>query len=347
VEANVMNIRKWFDVKQIILLISLILIGTIGRYILVEYNVQPFPNFEIIMVLTFLAVVFLRSTIAFLVPLFSMICSDLLLGNPVFVGSRMNQIVLFTYSGFAIIALINILKKERFRTALGEFRLKNIGMAAGLGVGFVLIYDVWTNIGWWYLIYPHTSTTLVAVFTAGIPFMIYHLISGVVTFVAIALPVVAWASHKHYIELPHITKGIHKLPVAAVALVLIALSFSGTALQVPEKTEVWLEHSDETSVTIVIQGDEWTIKENIFAYKDDTVFSVLERCTERNMVSLEYTYYEEFNSMLIDAINKNVNGDGDRYWQYYVNGELPMIGCDQYMVSNGDYVLWTFESIPY
>jgi len=333
--------------SDIILLIGFILIGTIGRTILVGWNLQPFPNFEIIMVVTFLAAIFLRPTIAFFVPLFSMIFSDLLLGNPIFVGNQMNRLVLFTYSGFVMIALVNIFNRDRFRRDLGELKLKNIGMAAGLGIGFVLIYDVWTNIGWWYLIYPHTTSTLAAVFTAGIPFMIYHMISGVFTFVVIALPVISYVSMEHKIEIPHKIKITHKIPVAAIALSLIVLSFTGTAMRVPEKSEVWLEQSDKTSVKIVIVGDGWRIEDNIFAYDGDTVFSVLEKCSARNDFLIKYTYYDAFDSTLIDQIGNTVNGKDGKYWQYYVNGELPMVGCDKYIVSNGDHIQWRFEIISY
>jgi len=40
---------------DILLLLGFIGIGTVGRTILVGWGLQPFPNFEIIMVLTFLA----------------------------------------------------------------------------------------------------------------------------------------------------------------------------------------------------------------------------------------------------------------------------------------------------
>ncbi len=332
---------------DILLLLGFIGIGTAGRTILVGWGLQPFPNFEIIMVLTFLAAIFLRPTLAMLVPLFSMILSDILIGNPIFVGSQMNKIVLFTYSGFAMIAVINIFNRNRFKKGLGELKLKNIGIAAGLGMGFVLIFDVWTNVGWWYLIYPHTPNTLTAVFTAGVPFMIYHMISAVFTFVAIALPVVSFVSMEYKFELPRRIKTIHKIPVVAIALALVVMSFTGTAMQVPEKSEVWLENSDETSVKMVIIGNGWRIEDNVVACEGDTVFFTLEKITKRNGLSFKYTPYEQFNSVLVDSIGNDVNGDGDKYWQYYVNDDIPMVGCDQYALSNGDYVEWSFETIAY
>jgi hypothetical protein len=195
--------------------------------------------------------------------------------------------------------------------------------------------------------YPHSAQSLAAVFSAGIPFMAYHLISGVVTFVAIALPVTAYISKKIDFEMPIKIKAIHKIPAAILALCLVALALNGTAMQVPEKSEIWLEKSNETSVKIALIGDEWEIEDNLIAYDDDTVFSLLERMSFRNGFSLEYTYYEDFDAILVDSINNVENGENGMYWQYYVNDDIPMVGADKYTVTNGDYVEWRFEIIPY
>jgi len=344
-----MNIKESVNIMQVVWMTILIGIGTIGRYVLYAMGVQPFPNFEIIMVVTFLAVMLLKPTVAIFVPLLSMVLSDLLIGNPIFIGSQMNRIVLFTYSGFAIIALINVFNRDRFKRGFGELRLKNGIFAAGLGVGFVLLYDVWTNVGWWYLMYPHNMQSLAMVFTAGIPFMVYHLISGVVTFVFIALPVLVFVSKKTTLEVPFKIKNVNKIPVAVIALCLIALSFTGTAMRVPEKSELWFDKSDETSINILIIGDGWIIEDNLIAYTEETVFSILQKVTSTHQVSLDYTYYEDFDSTLIDSINGDMNGDEGKYWQYYINnGDVPpMVGADQYDVTNGDFIEWRFEVIPY
>jgi len=350
---KIKDIFRNIDIKNdrgilfdVLLLIVFVVAGTAGRTLLVGWNLQPFPNFEIIMVITFLAAIFLRSTMAILVPLLSMIISDLLLGNSIFVGNQMNRIVLFTYSGFAMIALVSIFNRNKFEKSLGKLKIRNIGIAAGLGIGFVLIYDVWTNIGWWYLIYPHTANSLAAVFTAGIPFMVYHLISGAFTLIAIALPIIAYVSMDYKIEMP--LKNIHKIPVSILVLCLVTLSFTGTAMQMPEKSEIWLENSDETSVKIVIIGDEWKVQDNVITYEGDTVFSILKEVTRRNNILLKYTYYEQFDSILIDSMKDDFNGEIDMYWQYYINGDIPMVGCDKYYdISNGDCIEWRFEVISY
>ena len=343
-----MNIKNQGNLQQIILFIGLILFGTIGRYVLFGMGVQPFPNFEVIMVVTFLSVMLLRSPIALLVPLVSMIGSDLLIGNPIFVGDQMNRIVLFTYSGFAIITLITLLNKERLWRGLGRFRLKTVGMVAGLGVGFVLLYDIWTNLGWWYLMYPHDASSLILVYTAGLPFMIYHLLSGIITFCALGLPILFYAANtKEQLHLqPFTLTTIQKLPAVLLVIGLIGLSFTGTAMTVPDKNEVWVEKSDLTSVRIIIIGDQWTITDNMVAYPGDTAFSLLKRCSEETEFTVDFTYYEQFDATLVNSINNAVGGTDGKYWQYYVNSELPNVGADKYIVSNGDVLTWSFEVPP-
>ena len=343
-----MNIKNQSNLQQFIIVIGLILFGTIGRYVLFGMGVQPFPNFEVIMVVAFLAIMLVRSPLALIVPLISMVGSDLLIGNPIFIGSQMNRIVLFTYSGFTMIALLSLFNKDRLWSGLGQLRLRTVGLAAGLGIGFVLLYDVWTNLGWWYLMYPHDATSLAAVFTAGLPFMVYHMISGVVTFIAIAVPVMLYVSQKKdtFQLRPFKLTAMHKVPAVLLVVGLVALSFTGTAMKVPEKSEIWLEKSDQTSVHIVIIGDSWTINDNLVAYPGDTAFSILERCAEKKGFSVDSTYYAQFDSTLVNAINNAVSGTGGKYWQYYVNGNLPNVGADKCIITNGDSLRWSFEVLP-
>lgn len=178
--------------KDILLVAMLVLFGSIGRYILVGWYIQPFPNFEIITVTTFLGIMLLKNKIGILVALFSIFFSDLMLGNPI-MGDGMYKITIFTYSGFTILAIVSVLLKNPIKNSLIRITPRSVGLSAGLGLGFALIYDLWTNFGWWYLLYPHTLNTFLMVYALGIPFMIYHIASGIFTFVVIGLPIMVLA----------------------------------------------------------------------------------------------------------------------------------------------------------
>lgn len=195
-------------------------IMVIGRYVMVTKGIQPFPNFEIITVLTFLAVMLLDERIAIIVPVTGMIMSDILIGNPVYTGAEINKIVIFTYSGFAILVLINTFAKKKIEPYFTSISKRSVISILGIGVSFVLIYDVWTNIGWWYLFYPHTLQGLATVFALGLPFMVYHLASGITTFLFIGLPAVTTVRSESSVS----NKVSYKIP-ALVTTALIVLSF--------------------------------------------------------------------------------------------------------------------------
>ena len=133
----------------------------------------------------------------------------------------------------------------------------------------------------------------------------------------------------------------------AITFGLIVISFNSTAMEAPKKGTLWLEESDNTSVNIQILGNGWFIEDNLVCFGDESVFSLLEIFAERNDIALDYTYYEQFDSILINSINGDENGPDNMYWQYYVNGNIPMVGCDNFKeISNGDYIKWSFEIIP-
>ena len=68
-----------------------------------------------------------------------------------------------------------------------------------------------------------------------------------------------------------------------------------------------------------------------------TAFELLE-------LTATVTYTQFVYGKFIDSINgiaNNANGNGF-YWQYWVNAELAPIAADNYVLSEGDYVLWKY-----
>ena len=153
----------------------LILMGVGGRIALHDY-----PNFETVMVATFLAAMLLPASTSLIVTIAMMLLSDLYLG---YLGS--SKIIIFTYSGFVMVSLITSRYKKQIDTGL------NVGSVykfTASGVIFALVYDTWTNFGVFWLTYNHTLENLILVYVLGLPFMLYHLISSVVTFTLVGFP---------------------------------------------------------------------------------------------------------------------------------------------------------------
>ena len=149
--------------------------GAGGRIALHNY-----PNFETVMIAIFLAAMLLPAAISLTVTLSIMLFSDLYLG---YFGS--SKIILFTYTGFMMVNVITTKYKNNIDIG------KNVGSVyrfTASGVIFAAIYDTWTNFGVFWISYEHTLENLMLVYILGIPFMLYHLISNLVTFTLVGLP---------------------------------------------------------------------------------------------------------------------------------------------------------------
>ena len=75
--------------------------------------------------------------------------------------------------------------------------------------------------------------------------------------------------------------------------------------------------------------------------KDSTVFSLLEELSARENFKIEFTVYQEM-GVLIKSIDGVENGTDNKYWQYWVNGELPMVAADRKEIKVGDKIEWKF-----
>ena len=151
----------------------LLLLGAGGRIAL-----HGHPNVETVMVATFLAAMLLP--FAWAVTMGMLLLSDWWLGY--LWGS---PIVAFTYSGFLLVALAS----RRWRPQIGGHLSSGLVMRfAGAGVVFAVVYDGWTNFGVFWLWWAHTPGNLLAVYTLGLPFILYHLLSSIMTFTLVGLP---------------------------------------------------------------------------------------------------------------------------------------------------------------
>lgn len=124
-----------------------------------------------------------------------------------------------------MVSLISTITKKQSKSKLHYLNGKNMITIVGICVGFVLFYDLWTNFGWWYLMFPHTIT-LSFVYIAGIPFMIYHMLSAAFTFIFIVLPVSYFVFNKTQYPIGAKFKARERIPIISITLLLLFLSFT-------------------------------------------------------------------------------------------------------------------------
>lgn len=162
--------------------VSVFILGFVGRIVLHDY-----PNFETVMVASFLSALVLPRNWTFVVTISMIVSSDIYLGY--FGGSR---IILFTYSGFLFVSILTSMFKNKIK---GGIKPETVYKFGGSGILVTLMYDVWTNFGVFLLNYNHTLDNLILVYILGLPFMLYHLISSLVTFTLIGFPFYAFFTH--------------------------------------------------------------------------------------------------------------------------------------------------------
>lgn len=88
--------------------------------------------------------------------------------------------------------------------------------------------------------------------------------------------------------------------------------------------------------------------QKVFTRKADkkyTVFSMLQDISQNDKIELKYNNKFKF-GVLIDSIDGIESGTDNKWWQYYINGELGPVAADKQELKGGDKVEWRFEKVP-
>lgn len=200
-----------FSMKKITIATLLISIGVISRIFLSKF-LPPSPHFYInffgikqpifiagdvffmIASISLISGRYLREYFTFLVPFMIMLITDVFIGN--------NFIFLFTWSGFAIMGWIGY-----------AMRKKSAKYFISLSIPSIILYDLWTNFGWWLGYYGGNLKYLTLCYTLAIPFMIWHLISTL-----LVLPIFVFAFERIEMKEDARISKYSAIPVASLAI---------------------------------------------------------------------------------------------------------------------------------
>ena len=211
--------------NRIMLAISLIAIGSIIR-ILLHNNLPGSPSvfitlngvtqpmfmfdlFFVVAIISLVSGILLGGYYTFIVPISVMIVTDLVIGN--------NWILLFTWSGFAIIGFLGYFLKIK-----KSLTTNYIPRVLGVGIAGILIYDIWTNfgtfLGGWY---SHTWEGFVLCYTNALPFMLWHLLSTTIAMAVVIVPIIYLKEKKINIPEFKINPLERKVTLIAPAILMI------------------------------------------------------------------------------------------------------------------------------
>lgn len=130
----------------------------------------PADVFFMIAAISLVAGRYLGNYYSFFVPFSIMLITDVFIGN--------NYIFLFTWSGFAILGCMGYLMQS-----------KNFGKFILYSIPSILVYDIWTNFGWWLGgYYGYSLHGFILCYLMAIPFTIWHLISTTAILPLFAIP---------------------------------------------------------------------------------------------------------------------------------------------------------------
>ena len=99
--------------------------------------------------------------------------------------------------------------------------------------------------------------------------------------------------------------------------------------------------AQEKIVYIINFGDGNVKSYRVVPDKDSTVFSLLDRLAKEENFPVNSTFYKDM-GVLVESIDGIRNGTDNKYWQYWVNGDLPMVAADKKEVKANDKIEWKF-----
>jgi hypothetical protein len=230
-----MNIIDKIDKQKIILAGLLVAIGVILRIALHDYFngiANPWAEFGYLDVFFVTAVVAIVSGIllgkyfTIIVPLSVLIITDIfyaLVDPAANIALYTSWLFLFTLSGYVIMALLGFYTKKKSKLNITFFP-----KILGAGVIGVIIYDLWTNFGFWLSYskmgwYPQTLEGLGSVYISGLPFMLWHIISTAIALTVVAIPLIYLKEHR-ILKTDFVLKPFEKYSIAGATAVLMVLS---------------------------------------------------------------------------------------------------------------------------
>ena len=169
----------------------LIIIGVVGRFVLVSYI--GIPNLEIITVLALISGIYLGGVYAVAVPLSIIFLSDLVIGN--------TYIFIFTWTAFAAIGLFgcffkkktchscedgNPVKAENWKLEKKYNQRKDYELGTKNSIVLALLSSIFfylcTNFGWWLMsgMYEYSLSGLARCYWMAIPFFRNNLVGNLI-----------------------------------------------------------------------------------------------------------------------------------------------------------------------
>lgn len=127
-----------------------------------------------------------------------------------------------------------------------------------------------------------------------------------------------------------------------VTLVLILLVVGGLFIYLPSTVSNTSTTQVQRGGTISITIPNVYLNQEIAIKPNETALALLERI-DKEVPKLQLAT-KEYAGMgtLVEAMGGLRNGTDDKYWSYYVNGQMAQVGAGAYLLKDTDKVEWKF-----
>ena len=130
------------------------------------------------------------------------------------------------------------------------------------------------------------------------------------------------------------------VPMIFVIILFIAGISAGVITFKPAEKSI----KGEVTATVELDFGDGSSFSKTITLVNATVYDFINNLKE---VELKSTYWEQFDSYIIDSIEyqgKKYESDTSHYWSFYVNGQMAMEGANKIYVNNNDLIEWKYES---
>lgn len=139
---------------------------------------------------------------------------------------------------------------------------------------------------------------------------------------------------------PRLSERQQAIVFVAILIAAIAGLYATTQLIQPVPVQASAVHQ----VHLEVEGGSWSIAYAPLATMNNTALGLLLEASAKQGFPVAYVWYQIPQGVFVTAINGSVNGEGGRYWQYWVNGVYGDVAADHKALHDDDLVVWSFSS---
>jgi hypothetical protein len=131
---------------------------------------------------------------------------------------------------------------------------------------------------------------------------------------------------------------------AVIFVVVLAAAIAGLYAYIQVSQPPPVAASGLIRVSLLIDGGTWTIAYGPVETMNNTAFSLLEEASTKLGFPVQVIRYSIPSGVFVTSINGTTNGQGGKYWQYWVDGAYGETAADHHALKAGDSVTWRFTA---